>query len=122
MSTHYTLYIVTNGVSKTQDCRLWLSGLSSFFQDVFVSEDAGFPKPNQKYFDYVTKRIVNFKPENTLLIGDSLTSDIKGGNMAGIDTCWFNPHGLENKTNIIPNYIIYSLEQLFDILGKKHAN
>lgn len=87
----YRLYIVTNGTSETQFRRLEESGLAPWFREIFVSEAAGFQKPRKGFFDYTFGRIPNFQPETALIIGDSLTSDILGGNNAGIDTCWYNP-------------------------------
>lgn len=115
----YDLYIVTNGISKTQYRRLRDSGLYPLFKDIFVSEDTGFQKPMKAYFDYVFARIPNFSKEQTLIIGDSLTSDIKGGQLAGIATCWFNPENKVNETGIEPDYQIQTLEELYQILQKQ---
>ncbi|MGF9978312.1 YjjG family noncanonical pyrimidine nucleotidase [Viridibacillus arvi] len=115
----YNLYIVTNGVSKTQDKRLRASGLHTLFKDIFVSEDTGFQKPMKEYFDYVFARIPNLVKENTLIIGDSLSSDIKGGQLENIDTCWFNPHMKLNNTEIMPTYQIQKLDELYQILDSK---
>lgn len=112
----FDLYIVTNGVSKTQDKRLRDSGLYPLFKDIFVSEDTGFQKPMKEYFDYVFERIPNFSAEQGLIIGDSLSSDIKGGQLAGLDTCWFNPERKPNDTEIIPTYEIAKLDELYRIL------
>lgn len=114
----YDLYIVTNGVSKTQYRRLQDSGLNELFKDIFVSEDTGFQKPMKEFFDYVFAKIPHFSIQNTLIIGDSLSSDIKGGQLAGIDTCWYNPNKKENSTGIIPNYQIQKLDELYQILSK----
>ncbi|MCM3727834.1 YjjG family noncanonical pyrimidine nucleotidase [Neobacillus cucumis] len=116
LQNHFDLYIVTNGVSKTQDKRLRDSGLHPLFKEIFVSEDTGFQKPMKEFFDYVFARIANFSPEHTLIIGDSLSSDIKGGQLAGLDTCWFNPAGKPNHTEIIPTYEIQNLNELYQIL------
>ncbi|MEW4234342.1 YjjG family noncanonical pyrimidine nucleotidase [Bacillus thuringiensis] len=116
----YELYIVTNGVSKTQDKRLRNAGLHSLFKDVFVSEDIGFQKPMKEYFDYVFERIPNFAPEEGLIIGDSLRADIKGGYVAGIDTCWFNPERKLNDSGIIPTYEVHNFEEL-EALLKQHV-
>ncbi|MDS9995221.1 YjjG family noncanonical pyrimidine nucleotidase [Bacillus atrophaeus] len=113
----FDLYIVTNGVSKTQYKRLRDSGLFLFFKDVFVSEDTGFQKPMKEYFDYVFERIPHFSEEDTLIIGDSLTADIKGGQLAGIDTCWFNPEMKPNVTTVDPTYYIRQLDELYSILN-----
>ncbi|MBP3040467.1 YjjG family noncanonical pyrimidine nucleotidase [Bacillaceae bacterium Marseille-Q3522] len=112
----FDLYIVTNGVSKTQDKRLRDSGLYPLFKDIFVSEDAGFQKPMKEFFDYVFARIPDFTVEKGLIIGDSLSADIKGGQLAGLDTCWFNPESKSNDTKIVPTYEIQQLDGLYQIL------
>lgn len=116
LQSRYDLYIVTNGVSKTQDKRLRNSGLHPLFRDIFVSEDTGYQKPMKEYFDYVFARISNFSVEEGLIIGDSLSADIKGGQLAGLDTCWFNPEGKPNQTGIVPTYEIQNLNELYQIL------
>lgn len=64
-------------------------------------------------------RIPNFSPEQALIIGDSLSSDIKGGQLAGLDTCWFNPNAKPNNTGILPTYEINDLNELYTILNMK---
>ena len=115
----YDLYIVTNGVSRTQDKRLRNNGLFPFFKGVFVSEDTGYQKPMKEFFDHVFARVPNFSVEQGLIIGDSLTADIRGGNLAGMDTCWFNPHGKPNDTDIVPTYEIQSLNDLYRVLRQE---
>jgi len=113
---HYDLYIVTNGVSRTQQQRLLASGLRPIFKDVFVSEDTGYQKPMKQFFDYAFARIPNFSSEHGLIIGDSLSADIKGGQLAGLDTCWFNPNRKANHSDIVPTYEIQELQELRRIL------
>lgn len=116
LQNHYDIYIVTNGVSRTQDIRLRNSGLHPHMKRIFVSEDTGYQKPMKEFFDYVFDRIPDFDPSSGLIIGDSLSADIKGGHLAGLDTCWFNPKRLVNSTDIIPTYEISNLQQLHTIL------
>ncbi|HFK1511520.1 MULTISPECIES: YjjG family noncanonical pyrimidine nucleotidase [Bacillus cereus group] len=120
IQSEYDLYIVTNGISKTQDKRLRNAGLHALFQDIFVSEDTGYQKPMKEYFDYVFERIPNFVPEEGLIIGDSLSADMKGGYVAGIDTCWFNPERKLNDSGIIPKYEVHNFEELYALL-KQHV-
>lgn len=115
----FDLHIVTNGVSQTQDRRLRDSGLHPMFTSIFVSEDTGYQKPMKEFFDYVFARISNFDPQQALIIGDSLSSDMKGGKLAGLDTYWFNPEGKSNDTAIVPTYEIRTLQELNQILGLK---
>lgn len=116
LQPQYELYIVTNGVSKTQDRRLRDSGLYPYFKDIFVSEDTGFQKPMKEFFEYVFDRIPNYIPEQGLIIGDSLSADIKGGQISGLDTCWFNPLRKENQSGFSPTYEIQQLKEIHEIL------
>ncbi|MBD8846150.1 YjjG family noncanonical pyrimidine nucleotidase [Priestia megaterium] len=117
LSCHYELYVVTNGVSATQYKRLQDSGLYPYFKEVFVSEDTGFQKPMKEYFDYVFSRIKELSVHETLIVGDSLSADIQGGQLAGIDTCWFNPQEKKNDTNWNSTYEIGRLQELYDLLN-----
>lgn len=110
------LYIVTNGVSKTQRSRLSASGLLPYTKGVFISEDAGCQKPMKEFFDYVFSHIPGIDPSRAMIIGDSLTSDIRGGNHAGIDTCWYNPKGLSNNAGCTVTYEIRQLSELYQYL------
>lgn len=119
VSNHFDLYIVTNGMSITQEKRLKSSGLYPFFKAIFVSEDTGYQKPMKEFFDYCFDRIPQFNKERALIIGDSLSADIQGGNNAGIDTCWINPLKKENKTDVQPTYEIAKLEELLTLLERE---
>ena len=110
------IYIVTNGVSKVQSKRLNPQPFFKFLDGVCISEDAGHPKPDIEFFETASKTF-NFKlDEKTIVIGDSLSSDIKGGNNAGIDTCWFNPHKKPLLDGYTVTYQVESLYQIIDIV------
>ena len=117
LSKTHNLYIVTNGVASTQQIRIGDSGLQPYFKDIFISELLGSQKPQKEFFDHCFERIPDFDPSLALIIGDSLTSDIKGGNNAGIETCWFNPDGEENNTDAKVDYEIKSLKALYSLLA-----
>lgn len=93
LSGKYELYIVTNGNAATQKTRLENSGLLRFVKDYFVSEDAGAAKPDPRYFDYVFSRLPHVGRKESLVIGDSLTSDIQGAVNAGLDSLFYHPDG-----------------------------
>lgn len=116
LAQQYDLYVVTNGVSKTQYRRLTESGLLPYFKDIFVSEDTGYQKPMPEYFDYVFVRIPNFDRSTTLLIGDTLTSDIQGSVNVGLDSCWYNPQGKTNPLVITPTYELSELAEIYQVL------
>ena len=80
----------------------------------------GYQKPQKGYFDYVFSRIPEKDRARMLIIGDSLTSDIRGGNNAGIDTCWLNPKSAANTTtDAVCTYEIARLEELYGILSEQ---
>ncbi|MEG0628575.1 MAG: YjjG family noncanonical pyrimidine nucleotidase [Enterococcus sp.] len=115
LSQTEALYIVTNGVSVTQHQRLEKSGLAPYFKKFFISEEMGVHKPMKEFFDQVFAEIPQINKEKTVIIGDSLTSDIKGGQVAGIDTIWMNP-AQKTATIIEPTYQIRELTDLYQIL------
>ena len=84
-------YVVTNGVSSTQRNKLRLSGLDQIFEDIFVSEEIGYPKPKLLFFEKCFEKIEDLQKDKVLIVGDSLSSDMQGGNNAGIACCWYNP-------------------------------
>ena len=110
------LYIVSNGVAEIQNARMKGSGLEKYFLDRFVSETVGYPKPQIEYFNYCFAHIDNCDKTRTLIIGDSLTSDIQGGVNAGIDTCWFNPSHAKNTSKLTITYEIDDLRQLLELI------
>lgn len=117
LSKTYELYVVTNGLQSTQYKRLHATGLAPYFKKVFVSEEIGYQKPNKAYFDYCFDTLPHLSPKDVLIIGDSLSSDILGGNLYGIDTCLMNAEYLPNDTDILPMYEIHHLFELYDILA-----
>lgn len=110
------LYLVSNGVLSIQNSRMKGSGMDKYFLKRFVSEKVGYPKPRKEYFDYCFANIEHFNKSKTLIIGDSLTSDIQGGINAGIDTCWYNPKHIVNNSQIQSTYEIDNLEQILSIV------
>lgn len=112
----YDMYVVTNGVSETQRNRMKISGFGKYMKDMFVSEDAGCQKPKKEFFDYCFDRMPKISKEEIIIIGDSLSSDIKGGMNAGVKTCWFNFKNAPVPEDLPITHIIYSLEELKTIL------
>lgn len=108
---------VTNGTKVAQVRKLSKSGLDKILDYVFISEDVGFEKPAQGFFQRVFGEIGDYKPEEIMIVGDSLTSDMRGGRDAGIHTCWFNPRGTAKNFPIKTEYEILNISQVKDILS-----
>lgn len=114
----YELYGATNGITFIQTGRLEQSGIAPFFKEIFISEQLHTQKPDAAFYEKIGARIPNFDKDHALMIGDSLSADIQGGNNAGIDTIWYNPHHLENMTQARPTYEVDSYQALLEILDK----
>lgn len=110
-------YVITNGVSATQRNKLKLSGLADLMDGIFISEEIGVPKPHREFFECCLEQVEEKDKSRILIVGDSLSSDIKGGVLAGLPTCWYRPEGTENPTEYQPDYEISDLHEIFSILG-----
>ena len=116
LNGNYQLYLVSNGTAMVQDCRLQDSGIEQYFQGIFISERIGVDKPQKEFFDRSFATIPDFDPSQAMIIGDSLTSDIRGGNNAGIQTCWYNPKHKPRRADIHVDYEISDLMELPKLL------
>jgi len=114
----YRLTIVTNGLKDVQDNRIRKSIIAKYFEDIVVSEEVEVSKPDPRIFEHALNNIKHTDKGKVLMVGDSLTSDIKGGINFGIDTCWYNPNKIVNKTGIKPTYEIATFNELKEILQK----
>ena len=89
----YKLYIITNGTTAVQTRRFAASGLEGYVDGVFISEQLGVQKPETGFFDLVFSALGMPDKRDCVILGDSPTSDMLGGERYGVDPCWFNPHG-----------------------------
>ncbi|MCQ2741999.1 MAG: YjjG family noncanonical pyrimidine nucleotidase [Bacilli bacterium] len=113
-------YGATNGTKIAQKKKIKGSGLDRLLEAVFISDEIGYEKPSIEYFDYVFSYIKDkhgsIDKKDIVIVGDSLTSDIQGGNNAGIATVWYNKEHKENKTDLRIDFEIDDLHQLLKIL------
>jgi 2-haloacid dehalogenase len=110
------IMLITNGLKDVQRSRLAHSTIQHYFTDVIISEEVGAAKPDEAIFEAAFEKMGNPLKTDVIIIGDSLTSDIRGGNRFGIDTCWFNPEGRINDQNVNIRYEIRQLKELPAIL------
>ncbi|MBK4780466.1 YjjG family noncanonical pyrimidine nucleotidase [Streptococcus lactarius] len=112
----YQIYGATNGVTAIQEGRMAHSTIAPYFKEVFISEQLQTQKPDPAFFEKVGQRIPGFSKDQTLMIGDSLSADIAGGNAAGIDTVWYNPDHKENTSQVVPTYEVSTYQEIADLL------
>lgn len=112
----YDIYIVSNGFRFVQESRVKIGNYDKYFKELFLSEDIGIQKPDIRFFNYCYEKIGCPPKEDLILIGDSLSADIKGGNNFGIDTIWFNKNGDAPSDIIKPTYTVEKLKDIEKIL------
>ena len=109
-------YVVSNGTVVAQTKKLQRSHLGEWMDGVFLSEELGAEKPSPAFFEKVFAALPDLQKADMLIVGDSLTSDMKGGLMAGIPTCWYNPNRLPRPADMAMDYEIHDLHEIFELL------
>ena len=116
LAQDHTLAIVTNGLKEVQRPRFTASPIIGYFNTIVVSDELGVAKPQAGIFDEAFRLLDYPAKRDVLMIGDSLSSDMQGGINYGIDTCWFNPAGRDNKAGLPVTYEVKDFETLSRIL------
>ncbi len=116
LHSKYKVGIITNGIKEVQYSRIKNSSIAKYIDKLVISEEVGVNKPDKKIFEYAMEYLGTSDKKLAIMVGDSLMADIKGGQNAGIDTCWINLKNIINDTGIIPKYEVKKLEELFEIL------
>ena len=116
LHSKYKVGIVTNGIKEVQHSRIENSTIAKYIDKIIISDEVGVNKPDKRIFEYAMNYFEIMDKSEVIMIGDSLGADIKGGQNAGIDTCWVNLRNNVNDTGIVPKYEVRKLEELFEIL------
>lgn len=114
----YRLYLATNGLADVQKGRIESAGIAPYFEEMFISQLIGYNKPDVRFFEACFAKIPAFDRRETVIIGDSLSSDIQGGLNAGIQTIWFNLFGEENAGDVQPHHEVRRLEEIPGLLQR----
>lgn len=112
----YPLAAVTNGISDVQRSRLSNSPFDGYFDPLIISDEVGIAKPDPGIFRILFERAGLTEKESVLMIGDSLSSDIRGAAAFGIPSCWYNPAGQNTDGTVCPDFIIKNLDEIRDIV------
>ena len=118
LAPRYALYLASNGAAAVQNPRLDAAGIRPYFKGVFISQELGADKPSKAFFDACFAAIPGFRLEETVMVGDSLTSDIRGARNVGLRSCWYNPHYLPPRPDIPADYTIGALPELPPLLER----
>ncbi len=109
-------YVVSNGTITAQTKKLRVSGLGELMDGIFLSEQLGVEKPDVHFFEQVFAQTGLTDKTQIMIVGDSLSSDILGGNNAGIITCWYNPEHKQSKNSVRIDYEITDLHEIYNLI------
>ena len=117
LSHRYQMIVLTNGLRDVQKARMAGCGLQSFFAAVVISDEVGVAKPDPRIFDIAFESMGNPPRDEVLMIGNGLSSDIRGAANYGIDACWFNPAGAARPDGLPIRFEIARLPDLLPLLA-----
>lgn len=115
LRSKYKVYVASNASMHQQTNRMKRAELDGYIDGYFVSEEIGFPKPQKEFFDACFKALPDVKPQDVVMIGDSLSADIKGACEHGLKTIWYN-HRNEPTADVKCDYIVSRLSEVKNIL------
>lgn len=116
LASRASLGLITNGLGDVQRSRLSRLGIADYFDSIVVSSEVGVTKPRPEIFDVAFEQLGHPDKATTVMVGDSLTSDIAGGAGYGIATCWYNPHGKPLAPDSAPTHQIGALSELLSLV------
>lgn len=109
----YQLHIITNGFNEVQSKKLKNAQLDRFFSTITTSEDAGANKPDKQIFEFALQQ-TGAKTESSIMVGDDLSTDIKGAKAINMDQIFFNPQKTKHKEQ--PTFEISDLLEITKLL------
>ena len=105
-------YVVTNGAIRVQKTKLAKSGFDKLMDDVFISDEVGYQKPRKEFFDTIKNRLGDIANDEILIVGDSLTSDMKLADNCNLISCFYNPKKKDYKVDFKIDYEISDLNEV----------
>ena len=111
----YRLFAASNSFGHLQRNRLAKAGVSTLFEDTFISMDIGYDKPDVRFFEHAL-RATGLQAEEVLMLGDSMTTDILGAKAVGMKTCFFNRRPQEPNNTQEADIEITDIRQLLNYL------
>ncbi len=112
LKQRYKLLLLTNGSPDLQQEKLdGVPELPPYFDHIMISGNYGYGKPDERLFQEAL-RLLEVEPQEAVMVGDKLTTDILGANRTGIASVWINRRGMTADGEIQPRYEITTLRDL----------
>ena len=113
---NYKLVLLTNGAPSLQNLKLEITPeIAPYFDEIIISGDFGKGKPDASIFEYVMEK-AQVTPENGLMVGDNLMTDILGSSRVGMRNVWINRENKPQNPDVIPTYEVTSLTEFLELV------
>lgn len=117
LRTKTTMVLVTNGIAQVQRMRVERLNLERYFSPIAISGELDVAKPDPAIYEWVAEQLGGIDKETTLMIGDSTSSDMQGGENFGIANAWYNPFHKPRPDKPRITHEFHVLDELLDIVG-----
>ena len=112
----YQLVLLTNGAPSLQNLKLEITPeIAPYFDHVIISGDFGKGKPDASIFEYVMEKS-GISPEDGIMVGDNLMTDILGSSRVGMRNVWINRENKPQNPDVTPTYEVKSLTEFLKLV------
>lgn len=115
----YIQLAATNGTITAQEGKLKRSGLDELLDGIFISDEVGYEKPDPRFFKVILDSFPGSKVTDFIIVGDSLTSDMKLARNCGFLSIFYNPKNLDLGPGQV-DYIISDLREVREIIEREN--
>jgi len=111
----FRLGLLSNGVPDLQREKIEGSGIEKYVVEIVISGEVGVGKPDPRIFEIILNRL-GIQPQEAVMVGNSLRSDIGGAQAVGMKAVWLNRDGKSRDESVVPDLEIRGLEELRETL------
>ena len=113
----YLVGLITNGTHALQYKKLAMTGLAYVFDEVVVSGDTDWEKPDREIFRFAAERL-GVAPDECVYVGDNRKNDVDGAKGAGMYTVWLRSTNPNQSGKTKPDKTVDTLKNLPDVVKK----
>ncbi len=90
-------------------------GLDERFEAIFISDEVGWRKPGDEFFNVVLKE-TQYSPQQCLYVGDDPEADLYGATRQGFQVAWLVENGSPEDPPAQPKWTMRDLSQILEIV------
>ena len=113
------VYLVSNAQACFTRDELCEIGISTLFDGILISSDAGVKKPHKAIFERAFE-LFNLCADECVYVGNDMNDDVLGANGAGLKTVYIETEqsGKYPQIDVHPDFVAQDHKEMMDILFK----